>query len=158
MEIFDNGYLTEEEKNAIDLQDLIYLAVSNYTGKPHDKILPLFIYKYKLKDDGHILRVGYRCPKISTSNDVLWETFINARQPESRYHILYEDYIPFEYMDDDGNIHKIDENNAESETIFLDFVSRKTPYKHLRSLEPDTAYFLAWVSDADFLDTLEKFA
>ena len=45
MEIFDNGYLSEEEKSTINTQELIYLAISNYTGEPVPEILPKNVYE-----------------------------------------------------------------------------------------------------------------
>lgn len=157
MEIYDNGYLTEEEKAAINVQDLIYIAISNYTGNPVEKILPRYVYKYELQKDGHISRVCYCSKTKGAENDVLWDTFINTRDPENPYHRLFFKYYKTEYLDDNGIIKSLPED-VSGEFIPLDFAGRNTPYRYIRPIEKNTAYFLCWVDDAEFMDVLNKFA
>lgn len=157
MEIYDNGYLTEEEKEAIDVQDLIYMAISNYTGNPVEKILPRFVYKYELQEDGKIQRTRYCSAVQGTESDVPWETFVNTREPDNPYHRLFFKYYKVDCLDDNGIVCDA-ANETSGDFIPLDFAGRNTPYRHIRPIEKNTAYFLRWVDDTEFMDTLKKFA
>ena len=157
MEIFDDGYLAEEEKAAIDTQDLIYLAISNFTEEPILEIFPRDVYQYTLKEDGSIIRTHYYNPNRQKGKDVLWDCFINARKTSAKFQVLYSTYRKTEYMDDDGNIHPFNEN-PHTEILQMDFVGRKKPYAGIMPAYKNTAYFLGWVSDDVFLKTLHTFA
>ncbi len=157
MEIFDNGYLSEEEKAAIDTQELIYLAISNYTGEPVPEILPKYIYEYTLQNDGTIRRLQYQNTDAKEGTDVLWDDFINARTPKNQFYVLFRPYIRFKSMDENGTIFQINEKYPEAIDLQMDFVGRNMPYKNIRPVYRNKAYFLTWVSDKEFLNTLQKF-
>lgn len=157
MEIYDRGYLTKEEKDTIDTQELIYLAVSNYTGEPVPEILPKYVYEYSLQKDGTILRYRYQNKEAKDDTDVLWDDFINARIPKNQFCVLFRPYIKDEYMDENGLIFQIFDKHPESIDLQMDFVGRNIPYEHLRPIYRNKAYFLTWVSDEEFLATLRKF-
>lgn len=156
MDIYDNGYLTEDEKSVISVQDLIHLAVSNYTGNPVDEILPQNIYEYK-REDGKIRRARYINPTAGPDSDILWDDFVNARNPKKGFKPLFRKYRKVEVMDDDGNRTMLAPDKTEDVVLQLDFVGRDKPYAYIQSTEPDTAYFLTWVDDGTFLDSLRKF-
>lgn len=160
MEIFDDGYLTEEEKAAIDTQDLIYLALSNYTGTPLYEIYPRDVYQYTLKEDGSIYRIHYINPEKKEGKDILWDCFINARSTTALLHfqLVFSTYRKAEYMDDDGNIHAIKADDMATKMLQLDFAGRKKPYTGIMPAYKNTAYFLEWVSDNVFLKTLHTFS
>lgn len=160
MEIFDNGYLSEEEKSTINTQDLIYLAISNYTGEPIPEILPKNVYEYTLEKDGTIRRIQYQNADAKEGTDVLWDDFINSREPKNHFYVVFRPYTPFTSMDENGFIVPTTEKYSETpETIDLqmDFVGRNLPYKNIRPIYKNKAYFLTWVDDKEFLDTLQKF-
>jgi hypothetical protein len=87
MNIYDNGYLTDEEKNLLDIQDLIYLAISNYTNQPVPEILPNYIFRYKLESDNKVSIMSLRLPQVRDSvTEVLWDDFVNhSRKNKNLY-------------------------------------------------------------------------
>ena len=157
MEIFDNGYLSEEEKSAIDTQELIYLAVSNYTGEPVPNILPKYVYEYTLQKDGSIRRLQYQNAETKEGADVLWDDFINARAPKNQFCVLFRPYVRFRSMDENGTVFRLAKIDQETIDLQMDFVGRNFPYETIRPIYRNKAYFLTWVSDKEFLDTLQKF-
>jgi hypothetical protein len=159
MEIFDGGYLTEEEKATIDTQDLIYLAVSNFTGNPMHEIRPKDVYQYTLKEDGTIVRMHYSNPDQKEGKDILWDCFVNARSTTALLHfqLVFSAYREIEYMDDDGNVHTIKAEEPAAKLLQLDFVGRKKPYTGIMPVYKNTACFLSWVPDDVFLKTLHAF-
>lgn len=158
MEIFDDGYLAEEEKQIISQQKLIYLAISNYTGNPVKNIFPRNVYEYKLNPNGIISRTRLCATEQELGNEILWDCFINARKPKNPFHFLFYPYRKIEYMDDDGITHDLKINEMEMVNLQMDFVGRQEIYEYIRPIEKRTAYFLGWVSDQHFLKTLKKFS
>ena len=157
MEIYDSGYLTEDEKSTIDTQDLIYLAVSNYIGEPVNEILPKYVYEYTLEKNGTITRFQYENKSAREDTDILWDDFINARETSHQFYLIFRPYEKSAYIDDSGFVHTIKPDERITVNLQLDFVERHKSYKFIRPMDRNKAYFLELVSDREFMETLKKF-
>lgn len=156
MNIFDNGYLTEEEKKALDTQSLIYLAAANYSGKPSEKIYPQHIYKYCLDADGKVCRLKYTAAESSLDNaDILWDDFINKDGTDKFYHGTGAYYLSA-YLDDDGTERPV-LSGKFIQKIPMELVGLKNK-KRLSALSDMTkgVYFLRWVSNSEYEALLTK--
>ena len=148
MNIFDNGYLTEEEKKALDTQSLIYLAAANYSGKPSEKMYPQHIYKYCLDADGKVCRLKYTAAESSLDNaDILWDDFINKDGTDHRYHETGAYYLSA-YLDDDGTERPV-LSGKFIQKIPMELVGIKNP-AHFLADAASGVYFLRWVPNSEY--------
>lgn len=148
MNIFDNGYLTEEEKNALDTQSLIYLAAANYSGKPPIKMHPQHIYKYCLDADKKICRFKYTAAQTSLENaDVLWDDFINKDKMDDSYHETGTYYLSA-YLDDNGTERPV-LSGKFLQKIPMELVGVKNPTRFFADAA-DGVYFLRWVPNSEY--------
>ena len=155
MEIYDNGYLTEQEKETFSTQELIHLAASLYANKPVNAILPQHVYKYGFDKDGKIYRWKYTC----TVNDcdktnALWDVYVHVK----KYPCFDADklYYLSAYLDDDGK--EIPWNGGkilQYLPIFLAGSDNVEMYRHCTDKEI-VLYFLEWKSDHDFMQYVDR--
>ena len=157
MEIYDNGYLTEEEKDMFDTQALIYLAASLYANDPVSEILPKYVYKYGFDENKQIYRWKYTCNQdVCDATNTLWDIFVHGRQGRYAHSYTFKKfYFLSAYLDNDGKeipwnggkiLRELPIHLAGSEDIWL--------YNHAD--EQDTVYFLEWKPDCDFLMFLQR--
>ena len=158
MEIFDNGYLSEDEKSVLDTQTLICLAAANYSGKPMRKMYPRHIYKYCVDKDERICRLKYtNVEKPFFNAEIMWEDYICCDTKTYKYPGIGEYYLSG-WMDDDGIEHTI-EYGKFVETIDMAFVGRDVPYYLQNTSCRDGVWFLRWEPDCiygKFLKAEEK--
>ena len=151
MEIFDNGYLTEQEKNTLDTQDLIYLAVSLYAGKAHSNILPKYVYKYGLNANKDVYRWKLVCADENADmTNSLWSIYTGAQKGHP--YPVWKKYYLDAYLNDNGEEVPWT-NDCFSVNIPIHVIdSNMNPY------EEDALLFSEWVSDDVYLSLLEETA
>lgn len=157
VEIFDNGYLTEEEKRDLGTQNLIYLAISFYTGSPVKEILPRYIYEYKTVQNGHIQRRKLECNYgYSDSTNVLWDIFVNT---VSKVYTYWK-YHYVSYLDDEGReipLGKSDILLPEEKDVLIPMsLVGSNDTERYRNNMNNKVYFLEWKPDSDYLVFINK--
>ena len=154
MDIYDDGYLTEEEKEALDIQTLIYLAAANYSGRPDEKIIPKHVYRYCLDEENKICRLKYTAFHDPLPNaDVLWDDYIHSRV-EGRHpnYCHTKPYYLSAWLDDNGIEYPICFGKIKTD-IPMDLVGL-TDRTQFRLFDTKSAYFLRWVPDSEYLDMI----
>ena len=146
MEIFDNGYLTEDEKSVLDVQALIYLAVSNYSGKPVKLMYPQHVYKYCVDKDEKICRLKYtRTEESLPYAELMWEDYIRCDTKTSK-DPGFGNYYLSGWLDDNGTEHAI-EYGKFTETVDMELVGQDIPYYMLNANCRNGVWFLRWEPD-----------
>lgn len=160
MNIYDNGYLTEDEKHSMPDQLLIDLAIANYTENPPKEMYPKDVYKYMLDYEGKICRLHYQAlHPVQAQSEVAWEVYVNCGKEIKFRHSTYSLYYLTGYLDDDGNEHSIDIGKIPTYIPVEKAGWHDIEYYKKNCCAADGVYFLAWVSDElykEFFDAKEK--
>ena len=158
MEIFDNGYLSEDEKSVLDTQTLIYLAAANYSGKPMPRMCPQHIYKYCVDKDEKICRLKYTyAEKSFIDAELMWEDYIRCNS-DAYKHPGYARYYLSGWLDDEGTEH-LTEHGKFLEVINMAFIGQDIPFYLENADCKEGVWFLRWEPDSvyeKFLEAEEK--
>lgn len=160
MDIYDHGYLTEEEKQQLTVQNAIDLAISNQSGFPLETIIPHTIYRYKLHKDGHISVLCLECNnQEDPQQDVLWDCFINHQKqaPVDLNQYGLREYAITRYRDQSGIFRDYPTFLETTYRVPLAMVHNQyINYRNTNYEEDNILYTLSIISDSAFLRKIGK--
>ena len=147
MELYDNGRMSEMDKEQLTIQEAVFLAISNYVDDPVENIIPTTVFKYILdKDLTRIKEIQHLrdCEKSRQDYEYLWPCFVDVTNNASNKKLYRKFIMATSGLDDDSKIFKF-------EYINLAFVDRTRNFNSLNpfiyNLEDKEFYYYSIIPD-----------